>query len=144
MKLGDQPSSRSMGRLDDAADRAAAAKQQGSHSANITTQLAETTDRRLVLLGSMSGAGVVMTGALLAVAMRSLDLNPVAATTAAIIVVGGIGSGLALGGCFSLKLVPRVKQEGLLGNPADSAWEGNPLEAWDTPDDVNVDKRYRL
>jgi hypothetical protein len=95
--------------------------------------LSKTTDRRLVVLGSMSGAGVVITGSLLALAMAQLDVNPVAATSATIILLSGAAAGLGCGGVFSKVMVPSAKHKGLLGAVKEEpAWIGDGLDAWDT------------
>ena len=128
MKLGDAPATQATSR------RPTSEKKRPDHH-----KLSVTSDRRLVVLGSMSGAGIVMTGAALAVAMNALSVSPVAATSLTIVLVGGAATGLACGGCFSMRMVPRAKHQGLLG-AADPAWSGDPLLAWDTApgEDIHI------
>jgi hypothetical protein len=108
----------------------------------VETNLSEKTDRRLIVLGSMSGVGVVLTGSLLALAMNQLDVSPVAATSATIILLSGSAAGLACGGVFSKVLVPSAKHKGMLGAGVedDPAWSGDGLDAWDTKlgDDIQI------
>lgn len=95
------------------------------------TNLSEQTDRRLIVVGSMSGAGVVMTATILALLMRALDVNTVRATSGTVLLFGGIATGVVCGGLFSTKLVPRAREQGLLGEVSERDWSGNPLQAWE-------------
>ena len=102
--------------------------------------LSETTDRRLVVVGSMSGAGVVLSGALLALAINAMDVTPVAATSWTIVALGGVGTGLICGGVFSSG-IGRAKREGLLGEMEEgNDFSGSGLDAWDTQhgDDIQI------
>lgn len=102
--------------------------------------LSNAADRRLIVLGGASGAGVVMTGAILSLVMNALRITPVAATSGTIVLLGGVAIGLACGGFFSSAMVPRVKQQGLLGETDAGDWSGDPLLAWDTApgEDVRI------
>ena len=143
--MGDEGSTpRTAARLDAAANRAAG--DSADTEQHLRNDLDESTDRRLVVIGGASGAGIVVSGAGLAVLFFLMGADAVAATSGGLIVLGGIGIGVLCGGCFSMKLVPRMKKEGLLGDDefADDAWAGDPLQAWDTPLGVDENKRYNL
>lgn len=147
MKLGNEGGTpRTAARLDDAANRAGGGASNDGGKEHLRGALDESTDRRLVVIGGASGAGIVASGAGLGVLFFLSGADAVAATSAAIIILGGIGIGLLCGGCFSMKLVPRMKKEGLLGDAefSDDAWAGDPLQAWDTPPGVDESKRYNL
>ena len=124
MKLGDAPADMRQSRKQVLSEKTPDEKPEFHALSNIA-------DRKLIVLGSASGAGVVMTGAILSLVMNALRLNPVAATSGAIVLLGGVAIGLACGGFFSTVMVPRVKQQGLLRETDASEWSGDPLLAWD-------------
>ena len=133
MKLGDVDTPRTRKRVDDAADR----EEVKYYKKHRRTALQESTDRRLIMMGSASGACTVITISILSWIVYGLGLGKVEATTTSLALAGGVGIGLMFGGLFAVRLVPKAQQQGLLDDE-------DGLTAWEEASGPDADKRWHL